>query len=188
MKKQKAGLEIELIPAASVETKILMLRGLKVMLDRDLAALYGVETRVLNQAVKRNLERFPLDFMFRLNRKEIRNISQFVICSPEIKHAKSVYVFTEQGVAMLSGLLNSPRAVQVNIAIMRAFVRLRQILASHTDLARKLDEMEQKYDYQFSEVYKLLQELMSPPEKPRTQIGFHARETRAKYGSKKAET
>lgn len=186
MKKQKQIDQSELIPAENVENKILMLRGFKVLLDRDLAALYGVETRVLNQAVKRNMERFPPDFMLKLSRAEIMRISQTVISSPDIKFSKTVYAFTEQGVAMLSGLLNSPSAIQVNIAIMRAFVRLRHILASHADLARKLDELEQKYDQQFSEVFEILNELMRPPEKPKTPIGFHAKENRARYGNRKS--
>jgi hypothetical protein len=158
-----------------IETKILLLRGQKVLLDRDLAQLYGVETRALNQAVRRNPDRFPPDFMFALSRDEIRNISQTVICSPTIKHAPNVYAFTEQGVAMLSGVLNTPRAVQVNVAIMRAFVRLRQILASHADLARKLDELEKKYDRRFRVVFDALRQMMTPPAPPRRQIGFGAR-------------
>lgn len=172
----------DLIPVERIEHNILLLRGQKVLLDRDLAALYGVETRALNQAVKRNRDRFPNDFMFALSREEIRNISQIVICSSFLKHAPRVYAFTEQGVAMLSGVLNSPRAVAVNIAIMRAFVRLRHILATHVDLARKLDELEKKYDKQFRVVFEALRELMNPPE-PSSQkkIGFHVRESRGLY-------
>jgi hypothetical protein len=119
-----------------------------VLLDRDLAALYGVETRALNQAVRRNASRFPADFMFALTRDEIRNISQFVISSG-FKHAPQVLVFTEQGVAMLSSVLRSPRAIAVNIEIMRAFVRLRQLISSSADLARKLATLERKYGAQF---------------------------------------
>src|SRR3990172_9600295 len=118
------------VPMERIRQAILFVRGSKVMLDRDLAILYGVETRVLNQAVKRNRDRFPDDFMFELTREEIRNISQSVICSSTMKHAKNVYAFTEQGVAMLSTVLNSPRAIQVNIAIMRTFVQLRTILST----------------------------------------------------------
>jgi len=151
------------------------------MLDRDLAILYGVETRVLNQAVKRNRNRFPPDFMFELTRDEIRNISQFVISSPAMKHAPKVHAFTEQGIAKLSGVLNSSRAVRVNIAIMRAFVQMRQLLAANADLAAKLEELEQKYDSQFRAVFDAIRQLMSPPEPPRKKIGFRARETRAKY-------
>ena len=111
-----------------------------------MAVLYGVETRALNQAVKRNTERFPLDFMFELTREEIRNISQSVICSDTLKHAPKVFAFTEQGVAMLSGVLNSWQAVEVNVAIMRAFVRLREFLVSQAKFGRKLKEIEQKVE------------------------------------------
>jgi hypothetical protein len=122
------------------------------MLDRDLALLYGVETRVLNQAVRRNIARFPPDFMFALTREEIRDISQIVTCST-LKHARSVSAFTEQGVAMLSSVLRSPRVVQVNIEIMRAFVRLRELIATNKDLARRLDELEKRYDAQFKVMF-----------------------------------
>jgi len=133
------------------------------MIDRELAELYGVETRILNQAVRRNLKRFPSDFMFSLTREEIMNLSQIVISS-SIKHAPNVFVFTEQGVAMLSGVLNSDRAVQVNIAIMRTFVTLREMIASHKDLARRLDDLEKKYDSQFKVVFDAIRQLMTPPE------------------------
>ena len=136
--------EQALIPMERIEQAILLIRGQKVMLDRDLAMLYGVETRVLNQTAKRHPARFPDDFMFELTREEIRNISQSVTCS-RMKHAKRVAAFTEQGVAMLSTVLNSDRAIEVNVAIMRAFVKLREILASHTDLAQKLEEMAKKF-------------------------------------------
>lgn len=151
------------------------------MLDRDLALLYGVETRALNQAVKRNRDRFPPDFMFELNRDEIRNISQFVICSTAMKHAPKAYAFTEQGIAMLSGILNSPRAIHVDIAIMRAFVQLRVLLATHADLARKMEELEKKYDAQFRVVFDAIRQLMIPPDSPRKRIGFEIREKRAVY-------
>lgn len=139
MRIRKTVMKTDIVPMERIRQSILMVRGLKVMLDRDLAMLYGVETRALNQAVKRNRDRFPHDFMFELTREEIRNISQSVICSSTMKHAKSVYAFTEQGVAMLSSVLNSPRAIHVNIAIMRAFVQLRIILSTHADLAHKLE-------------------------------------------------
>ena len=143
------------------------------LLDRDLAELYGVETRVLNQAVNRNLGRFPEDFMFALTREEIRNLSQFVISSG-FKHSPRVLVFTEQGVAMLSGLLNSPRAVAVNIGIMRAFVRLRQLVSSNVELARKLAALEKRYDVQFKAVFDAIRELMTPPAPAKgKEIGFH---------------
>lgn len=150
------------------------------MLDRDLAGLYGVETRVVNQAVKRNEARFPSDFMFELTREEIRNISQFVICST-IKHAPKVFAFTEQGVAMLSGVLKSPRAVDVNIAIMRTFVKLRRMLESSEELSRKLAELESKYDKQFRIVFEAINELMIPPEPKKNPIGFHVREEPGVY-------
>jgi hypothetical protein len=179
----EARMSGDLIPAERIEGKILLLRGQKVMLDRDLAALYGVETRVLNQAVKRNRERFPDDFMFTLSSTELAEWrSQFVISNSDrmgLRYAPMA--FTEQGVAMLSSVLRSPRAIQVNIAIMRAFARLRQILASHADLARKLDEMEKKYDAQFKVVFDALRALMNPPAPPRKPIGFSVRERRAVY-------
>ena len=151
------------------------------MLDRDLAMLYGVETRALNQAIKRNSDRFPEDFMFVLTREEIMRISQSVISSSELKYSKTVYAFTEQGVAMLSSVLNSPRAIQVNIAIMRAFVQLRAILSSHADLARKLEKLEKKYDAQFRVVFDAIRQLMIPPDRPHKRIGFHVREKSAVY-------
>jgi phage regulator Rha-like protein len=142
----------ELIPAERIARSIYFMRGQKVMLDSDLAGLYGVETSNLNKSVKRNAERFPSDFMFRLTREEWENL-RFQIGISSLKpyggRRYLPYVFTEQGVAMLSSVLNSPRAIQVNIAIMRAFVQLREILATHKDLARKLEVMEKKYDAQF---------------------------------------
>ena len=154
------------------ESRILLIRGEKVMLSGDLAELYEVEPRALVQAVKRNQERFPADFMFQLSRAEHENLkSQFVISSWGGARA-TPYAFTEQGVAMLSSVLRSPLAVQVNIAILRAFVKLRAILASHRDLARRLEEMESRYDAQFRAVFDAIRELMRPPEKPRRRIGF----------------
>jgi hypothetical protein len=162
------------IPPERIERHILLIRGQKVMLDADLADLYNVDTKVLNQAVKRNLERFPRDFMFRLADKELNSLrSQFVTSNEKRGGRRSnPYAFTEQGVAMLSSVLRSPRAVKVNIAIMRAFVKLREILASHRQLARKLEEMESRYDSQFSAVFDAIRELMEPPVKPRRRIGF----------------
>lgn len=146
------------IPLESIEQRVLMLRGHKVLLDRDLAKLYGVETRVLNQAVKRHRDRFPDDFIMVLTRAEIGRISQVVISS--LKFSKNVMAFTEEGVAMLSGILSSRRAVQVNIAIMRVFVRLRAMLASQKDLAGRLEELEKKYDAQFRSVFDAIRALM----------------------------
>ena len=160
-----------IVPLDTIERKIFLIRGQKVMLDRDLAELYGVETRALNQAVRRNKERFPADFMFSLSREEIRNISQFVISS-KLKHAPSVLVFTEQGIAMLSSVLRSKRAVQVNIAIMRTFVKLREMMASHKDLARKLEELEKKYDGQFQVVFDAIRQLITVEERPQRKIGY----------------
>jgi ORF6N domain len=163
------------IPPERIERRILLIRGQKVMLSTDLAELYGVAPRVLVQAVKRNQERFPDDFMFQLTRAELANLkSQIVTSSWGGARRATPYAFTEQGVAMLSSVLRSPRAVQVNIAIMRAFVKLREILASHRDLARRLDQMESKYDAQFKVVFDAIRELMTPPKKPRRRIGFGA--------------
>ena len=163
-----------------VERRIFLLRGHKVMLSTDLAELYGVSAKALVQAVKRNLERFPRDFMFPLSWEEV-TVSQSVTNSRSqivtLKHGANVkylpYAFTEQGVAMLSSVLKSRRAVLVNIAIMRAFVRLRELLATHKDLARRLDALEQKYDAQFKGVFDAIRELMKPSEPPRRRIGFH---------------
>ncbi len=162
-----------LVPVDRIEKIILLLRRQKVMLDADLAGLYGVETKVLVQAVKRNLERFPEDFMFQLSREEYDNLrSQSVTSSDWGGRRYPPYAFTEQGVAMLSSVLRSRRAVQVNIEIMRAFIRLRQMLASHAELARKLDALEKKYDAQFKDVFEAIRQLMAPPEPKRRAIGF----------------
>lgn len=164
-----------IIPTERIERAIFFLRGQRVMLSPHLADLYGVEVRVLVQAVKRNRERFPKDFMFQLNRKEYANLkSQFVISRWGGARRASPYAFTEQGVAMLSSVLRSQRAVQVNIEIMRAFVRLRQMLASHSELAQRLDALEKKYDTQFKAVFDAIRELMSPPPSRRRARGFQA--------------
>jgi hypothetical protein len=164
-----------LISERIIEQKIFFIRGQKVLLDRDLAELYEVETRVLNQAVRRNRERFPEDFIFALTREEIRNLSQIVI-SPKFKHAPNVFAFTEQGVAMLSSVLRSKRAVYVNIAIMRAFVRLREFLSTHKELAHKLEDLERKvdrHDKEIRTIFEAIKQLMAPPpEPPRKRIGF----------------
>ena len=161
------------IPPERIERRILLIRGQKVMLSTDLAELYGVAPKVLVQAVKRNRERFPGDFMFQLTKAELANLkSQFVTSSWGGARRATPYAFTEQGVAMLSSVLRSPRAVQVNIAIMRAFVKLREIIASHHDLARRLEEMESHYDAQFRAVFDAIRELTEPPEKPHRRIGF----------------
>jgi hypothetical protein len=163
------------IPAERIERRILMIRGQKVMLDSDLAELYDVETKSLNRAVRRNLSRFPADFMFELTSKEFEDLRyHFGTSNSRGGRRSRPLAFTEQGVAMLSSVLRSPRAVQVNIAIMRAFVKLREILGSNRDLARRLDEMESNYDAQFKAVFDAIRELMKPPEKPRRRIGFAA--------------
>ena len=163
-----------LIPVDRIEKAILLIRGQKVILDADLAALYGVETKMLVRAVKRNTNRFPTDFMFQLSKEEFDNLRfHFGTSSVWGGRRYPPYAFTEQGVAMLSSVLRSSRAVQVNIEIMRAFVRLRRMLASHADLARKPDELERKYDRQFAVVFDAIRELMAPPlPQPKGKIGF----------------
>jgi hypothetical protein len=165
-----------IIPLERIESRILFIRGQKVMLDADLARLYEVETRALVQAVKRNIERFPGDFMFQLTQDEFDFLrSQSVISNPEGRGGRRYlpYAFTEQGVAMLSSVLRSDRAIHVNIEIMRAFVRLRRMLASHKELAQKLAALEKKYDSQFRVVFDAIRELMTPPEpKNKQPIGF----------------
>jgi hypothetical protein len=170
--KQAKKNDVALVPSVRIEQAIYLIRGLKVMLDRDLAALYQVETRVLNQAVTRNIRRFPDDFMFELTREEILKISQTVISSADLKFSKRVRAFTEEGVAMISSVLRSERAIDVNITIMRTFVKLRQMLETHVKLARKLAELEGKYDKQFRVVFEVLNELMTPPERKQKEIGF----------------
>ena len=163
------------IPIELIERRIYRMRGHNVLLDRDLALLYGVETRTLNQAVRRNIERFPADFMFSLTRPEIRNLSQFVISSG-IKHAPSVFAFTEQGVAMLSSVLRRRRAIQVNIAIMRAFVRLKGAVSSYRKLAQKLNALEKgvgRHDVEIRVIFKAIRDLLEPSPKPKRHIGFH---------------
>jgi len=165
-----------LIPVERIVQSILLIRGHKIMLDTDLAALYEVETRTLIQAVKRNVDRFPGDFMFQLTKQEFGDLRSHFVTSSWGGRRYPPYAFTEQGVAMLSSVLRSKRAVQVNIEIVRAFVRLRQMLASHADLARKLATLENKYDAQFKIVFDAIRELMIPPEsKKKRQIGFASR-------------
>jgi hypothetical protein len=173
----------DLIPYDRIQQAILLIRGHKVMLDRDLAGLYGVETKELKRAVTRNAGRFPGDFMFVLTAKEVANLRCQIGTSSSWGGSRyHPMAFTEQGVAMLSSVLNSERAVHVNIAIMRTFVQLRNLLSTHADLAKKLEALEQKYDEQFRAVFDAIRELMSPPDPPTTKIGFHVREKRAKYG------
>jgi hypothetical protein len=169
------------VPAERIERCILLIRGEKVMLDADLAQLYGVETRTLLQAVKRNADRFPPDFAFQLTPEEFDNLRSQIVISSWGGRRYPPYAFTEHGIAMLSSVLRSPRAVQVNIEIMRAFIRLRRMLASHRDLARKLADLERKYDAQFKVVFDAIRQLMAPPVKPRRSIGFRVEETRPRY-------
>lgn len=184
-----------IVPIEAIVQKIIFLRGEKVLLDRDLAELYGVQTKALKQAVRRNIKRFPRDFMFELTEEEFKNWrSHFVTSkSDKIGLRHRPMAFTEQGVAMLSSVLNSERAIDVNIEIMRAFVRLRQMIVSNASLARKLDDLEKKYDAQFKVVFDAIRQLVAPPDKPRKKIGFSVKEPRAKYkmmmagkGSKKS--
>ncbi|MBI4825331.1 MAG: ORF6N domain-containing protein [Nitrospirae bacterium] len=165
----------DIISAEIIEKKIYLIRGLKVMLDRDLAELYEVDTKVFNQAIKRNAKRFPDDFMFQLSQSEAAELSrsQFVT----LKRGQNIkylpYAFTENGVAMLSGVLNSDRAITVNIQIMRTFTKLREMLSSHKELRQKIEEMEKKYDNQFKIVFDAIRQLMTPPEtKSKKIIGF----------------
>jgi len=195
-REKDTGEEIEknvtIIPVERIERLIFLIRGQRVMLDRDLANLYGVSTKVLNQAVKRNKDRFPEDFMFQLTYQEAKSWwTEFMDArlrsqNVTLKRGQHVkyrpHAFTEHGILMLSSVLNSERAVQVNIEIMRAFVRLRKILASHAELARKLEVLEKKYDSQFKVVFDAIRQLMAPPEKTPKKIGFQMREKRASYG------
>jgi hypothetical protein len=163
-----------LVPVADIATRIHTIRGQRVMLDYDLASIYGVTTARLNEQVKRNRRRFPPDFMFRLTRREVTNlISQFATSS--LGHGgrhKPPNVFTEHGAVMLASVLNSPIAVAASIQVVRAFVQLRGVLASHKELARRLDELESRYDSQFKAVFQAIRELMEPLPAPRKQIGF----------------
>jgi len=162
------------LPISNIEPLILFLRGHRVILDKDLAALYEVTTSNLNKAVDRNSERFPADFMLALTPEEFRDLKFHFGTSSWGGTRKLPRAFTEQGVAMLSSVLRSRRAVQVNIEVVRVFVRLRRMLQDHADLARKLAEIEKKYDAQFKVVFDAIRQLMTPPETPRRRIGFKA--------------
>ena len=171
-----------LIPVERIERSILLIRGQKVMLDRDLAFLYRVPTKVLNQAVKRHIDRFPEDFMLQLTMEEAKiwwdqvsadHLRSQIVTLKRGQHIKyRPYAFTEHGILMLSSVLNSERAIQVNIEIMRTFVLLRRMLASHAELSRKLNALEKKYDAQFKVVFDAIRQLMIPPERRRRPIGF----------------
>ena len=182
MNEKSTGISVE-----SIERSILLVRGHKVMFDYDLADLYDVPTKTLKQAVRRNIDRFPADFMFELTHKEFAYLRSQIVTSSSPQWGGRRYTpmaFTEQGVAMLSSVLRSKRAVQVNIEIMRAFVRLRQMLSAHKDLERKLIALEKKYDEQFKVVFDAMRALMAPPEKAKRKIGFEVKEPKARYGKK----
>jgi hypothetical protein len=179
----------DVIPVELLARTILVLRGQKLLLDADLARLYGVTPKVLNQAVRRNIDRFPDDFMFQLTAEEAESLrSQFVTLKRGEHRKYRPYVFTEQGVAMLSSVLRSERAVKVNIAIMRAFVQLRAALETNSALARKFGELEQrvgKHDDEIAAIIEAIRQLMAPPSKPKREIGFHVRETAPRYRTRK---
>jgi hypothetical protein len=172
-----SGSPVGVIPSGRIDSRIYLIRGEKVLLDNDLAELYGVETKALNRSVQRNVARFPRDFMFQLTDEEFDALRCQIGTSNAGRGGRRYlpHVFTEQGVAMLSGLLNSPRAIAVNVEIMRAFVRLRQMVATHADLARKLDGLEQKYDLQFRAVFEAIRELMLPTPEKKREMGFHTK-------------
>ena len=179
----------QLVPVEQVEKLIHLARGEKVLLDSDLATLYGVTTGNLNKAVKRNQQRLPSDFMFQLSDEETAGlIFQSGISKQRGGRRHHPYVFTEQGVAMLSSVLRSDRAVQVNVAIMRAFVGLRRMLSANEDLARKLGELERRlegHDQAIRSLFDAIRQLMAPPAPPHKQIGFHVKEARVPYGAKR---
>lgn len=176
---------LALIPNERIQSQIFLLRGQKVMLSQHLAELYGIPVKVLNQAVRRNLRRFPKDFMFQLDMGELANLKSQIVTSSWGGARVLPYAFTEQGVAMLSSVLRSERAVQVNIAIMRAFVQLRQVLSAHTELARKLAELERKiegHDAAIRSILEAIRQLMAPPPAPpKPEIGFHVKENTIPY-------
>ena len=163
-------------PVEMITPKIFIIRAKRVMLDKDLAELYRVKTKRLNEQVKRNKKRFPEDFMLQLTDKEKKELVANCDQLKALKYSYQLpYAFTEQGVAMLSSVLNSERAIQVNIQIMRAFVQLRSMLLANVELRRKVEEMEKKYDKQFTVVFKVIKQLLEPPKKLKKGIGFHAR-------------
>ena len=168
-----------------VQRRIMSIRGDRVMLDHSLAELYGVQTKQLKRAVRRNIHRFPPDFMFELTREEYNSLRSQIGTIKRGEHSKYLpMAFTEQGVAMLSSILNSRRAIEVNILIVRAFVRLRQMVGVHKDLLQKIEDMEKKYDAQFKVVFEAIRQLMAAPEKSQKKIGFQLKEKRAAYGKR----
>ncbi len=175
----------KIVPIERIASKIYLMRSVKVMLDRDLAELYGVETKVLKQAVRRNIDRFPVDFMFELTKEENQSLRSQNVTLKRGQHSKYLpFAFTEQGVAMLSSVLKSDRAIQVNIHIMRAFTQLRQMLSTHKDLKRKIESMERKYDKNFKIVFKAIKQMLETDEKPKKKIGFAIKEKQKGYRSK----
>lgn len=172
---------IDALPDPIIVHRIRRLRGHAVLLDSDLAELYAVETRVLNQAVRRNRDRFPEDFMFQLSPEEYRDLKSQNVISSWGGRRVPPFAFTEQGIAMLSSVLKSRRAIGVNIEIMRTFVRLRRIASGHADLAARLDELESKYDGQFQAVFEALRQLLSPLDRPAKRIGFRVQERKRQY-------
>ena len=166
--------EKRLIPAERIVQHIFVIRGQKVMFDRDLAGLYGVKTQVLNQAVKRNIKRFPEDFIFQLTNKEVENWKSQIVISNREKMGlrKAPFVFTEHGVLMLSSVLKSERAIQVNIQIVRTFIKLREMLSKYKDLKEKVEDIEKKYDHRFKIVFDTLKHLIKEEENPKNKIGF----------------
>jgi phage regulator Rha-like protein len=176
------------VPVELIVSKILVFRGEKILLDHDLAELYGVKTKVLKQAIRRNIKRFPDDFMFELTKEENQSLRSQNVTLKRGQHSKYLpFAFTEQGVAMLSSVLNSKRAIDVNIAIMRAFVHLRKMIASNNKLAQKLAELEQhlkSHDEQIQTIFEAIRQLMMPPAKPRKKIGFVVKEKKAAYGKR----
>ncbi len=168
------------IVASKISQKIYFLRGHRVMLSTDLARLYGVEARALIQAVQRNIDRFPADFLFQLTADEHKNLKSRFVISSWGGARTAPYAFTEQGVAMLSSVLRSPRAVQVNIAIMRTFVRLREMLATNQKLRRKIEDMEKRYDAKLQIVFATIESMLEDEDSPKRGIGFHAPATKPK--------
>jgi hypothetical protein len=163
-----------IVPLDKIESKIYFIRGKKVMLDGDLANLYQVETKILNQAVKRNSKRFPADFCFQLNQLEAYNLRSQIVTLSWGQHRKYLpYVFTEQGVAMLSSVLKSERAIRVNIQIMRTFTKIREMIVSNKDLREKIEKLEKRYDKNFAIVFNAIKKLMTEEEKPKNEIGFN---------------
>ena len=173
-----------LVPIERIASKIYLIRNVKVMIDRDLAELYGVETKRLKEQVRRNIERFPEDFMFELTKEELINLRSQFATSSWGGARYSPIAFSEHGILMLSSVLKSERAVQVNIQIMRTFTDLRQMLSTHEDLKRKIESMEKKYNQQFQVVFEAIKQLLSEEDKPKKKIGYTVKEKQKKFGKR----